>query len=56
MRSPMTTEEAVLFLRRDPAEAENLRDAYLDGDVPGAARRFAASAEFAEALEPARDA
>jgi SAM-dependent methyltransferase len=46
----MTTEEAVLFLRRDPSEAENLRDAYLDGDVPGAARRFAASAEFAEAL------
>ena len=50
MGSQMTTEEAVLFLRRDPAEAENLRDAYLDGDVPGAARRFAASAEFAEAL------
>ncbi|HEY6003322.1 MAG TPA: class I SAM-dependent methyltransferase [Anaeromyxobacter sp.] len=47
----MTTEEAVLFLRRDPSEAENLRDAYLDGDVPEAARRFAASAEFAEALE-----
>lgn len=46
----MTTEEAVLHLRSDPAEAANLRDAYLDGDVPAAARRFAASAEAAETL------
>jgi SAM-dependent methyltransferase len=42
----MTTEEAVLLLRRDPGEQALLRDAYLDGDVPAAARRFAASPEF----------
>jgi SAM-dependent methyltransferase len=46
----MTTEEAVLHLRRDPAQAELLRDSYLDGDVRGAARRFASSPEFAEVL------
>jgi len=50
LTSPMTTEEAVLLLREDPAEAQNLRDAYLDGDVHGGARRFAASPELAEAL------
>ncbi len=46
----MTTEEAVLLLRRDPTQAELMRDAYLDGDVPQAARRFAGSPEFAEVL------
>lgn len=46
----MTTEEAVLLLRRDPTQSDLLRDSYLDGDVPEAARRFAGSAEFAEVL------
>lgn len=50
MASPMTTEEAVLLLRRDAAAAATLRDSYLDGDLPAAARRFAESAEFAESL------
>jgi SAM-dependent methyltransferase len=50
MAPGISTEEAVLVLRRDPVEAENLRDAYLDGDVPAAARRFFASPELAEAL------
>jgi SAM-dependent methyltransferase len=46
----MTTEEAVLTLRRDAAYDELLRESYLDGDVPAAARRFAASPELEEAL------
>jgi SAM-dependent methyltransferase len=44
----MTTEEAVLQLRRDPAFADLVRDAYLGRDVDDSAQRFAASGEFAE--------
>jgi SAM-dependent methyltransferase len=42
----MTTEEAVLALREDPAYAELVRDLYLGEDVRDAARRFHGSAEF----------
>jgi SAM-dependent methyltransferase len=45
-----TTEEAVLQLRSDPAQADLVRDAYLGRDVVDSARRFAASGEFAEVL------
>ena len=51
MSAPMTTEQAVLALRGSPANAELLRDSYLDADVQAAALRFAASPEFAEAVE-----
>jgi SAM-dependent methyltransferase len=44
----MTTEQAVLELRRDPAYADLVRDAYLGRDVADSAGRFAASGEFAE--------
>jgi SAM-dependent methyltransferase len=44
----LTTEQAILLLRRDPAYADLIRDAYLGEDVVDAASRFAASAEFAE--------
>lgn len=44
----MTLDEAVLHARRDPALASLMRDSYMDEDAPAAARRFAASAEFAE--------
>lgn len=43
----MTTEEAVLALRRDPAFADLVRDAYLGPDVAANAERFLASGEFA---------
>lgn len=46
----MTTEEAVLALRRDPAFADLVRDAYLGPDVAGNAERFLASGEFAAVL------
>jgi SAM-dependent methyltransferase len=45
----MNTEEAILYLRRQPAYRELLRDAYLDEDGGRSAERFLASAEFAEA-------
>jgi len=48
--SLMSTDQAILRLRQDPAWQACLRDAYLDEDLPAAARRFAASGEFAEAL------
>lgn len=44
----LSTEEAVLRLRADPARAGLVRDSYLGADVLEAARRFAASAEFVE--------
>ena len=44
----MTTEEAVLKLRQDPAMADLVRDAYLGRDVADSARRFFESDEFAE--------
>src|SRR5574342_773547 len=43
-----SVEEAVLRLRADPGRAGLRRDAYLDGDVAGACRRFLASGEFGE--------
>jgi len=46
----LTTEEAVLELRRDPALAGLVRDAYLGPDVADSARRFAASDEWADVL------
>jgi SAM-dependent methyltransferase len=45
----MTTEEAVLRLREDPAWAARMRDSYLDGDLEGAAGRFERSGEFSGA-------
>jgi SAM-dependent methyltransferase len=42
----MTVEEAVLHLRRDPAQAQLIEDGYLDADVQAAARRFLRSREF----------
>ncbi len=44
----MTTEEAIVQLRRDPNCAELVRDAYLGPDVADSARRFFESGEFAE--------
>ena len=44
----MTTEEAILQLRRDPSLADLVRDAYLGRDVVESARRFSESGEFAE--------
>jgi SAM-dependent methyltransferase len=48
--SLLSTDQAILRLRQDPAWQACLRDAYLDEDLPAAARRFAASGEFAESL------
>lgn len=42
----MTTEEAVLALRRDPAYADLVRDSYLGPDVLDSAERFLRSPEF----------
>jgi len=42
----MTTEEAVIRLRGDPAFAAQMRDAYLNEDVLEAAQRFERSGEF----------
>jgi SAM-dependent methyltransferase len=47
----MTTEEAVLRLRRDPQFADVLRDAYLGPDVRENAERFLASGEFRATLD-----
>jgi SAM-dependent methyltransferase len=46
----MTTEDAVLVLRRDPLFRDVVRDAYLGADVLGNAERFLASGEFAALL------
>ena len=46
----LSTEEAILRLRQDPAWQQRLRDSYLDGDARAAAERFASSGEFKEAL------
>lgn len=42
-------EQAIEVLRDDPAHEDLIFDAYLTRDLPADARRFAASAEFAEA-------
>ena len=42
-------EQAIEILRDDPAHQDLIFDAYLTRDLPANARRFAASAEFAEA-------
>jgi SAM-dependent methyltransferase len=47
----MTIDEAVRQLRRDPDCADLVRDAYLGRDVADSQRRFAASAEFAAAID-----
>jgi ubiquinone/menaquinone biosynthesis C-methylase UbiE len=44
----MAHDEAILELQRDPKWAQHVLDNYHDRDVLAAARRFAASAEFAE--------
>jgi SAM-dependent methyltransferase len=46
----LTTEQAVLELRRNPRYADLVRDAYLGPDVEGNAARFLASEEFAAVL------
>lgn len=46
----LTTEEAVLELRRDPRYTDLVRDAYLGPDVEENAARFLASEEFAAVL------
>jgi SAM-dependent methyltransferase len=48
-RFPYTWEEAIELLRDDPQHHDLIFDAYLTRDLGGNARRFAASAEFAEA-------
>jgi SAM-dependent methyltransferase len=50
MTPRMTTEEAILHLRQDPASRDLVRSAYLDEDVEGAAERFRRSEEFLETL------
>lgn len=44
---PLSIDDAIRTLRRDPGCAHLVRDAYLGRDVADSARRFAASAEFA---------
>ncbi|MBA3331860.1 MAG: class I SAM-dependent methyltransferase [Actinobacteria bacterium] len=46
----MTVVEAVRLLRRDPAHASRMHDAYITGDLRSDAQRFRASVEFAETL------
>ncbi len=50
MNGRMTTEEAVLWLRRDPASADLVRSSYLDEDATAASDRFSDSEEFRETL------
>lgn len=50
-KNMITTEEAILQLRRDPQHAELIRDSYLVADTFEASERFLASAEFAEVGE-----
>jgi SAM-dependent methyltransferase len=45
-RFPYTWEEAIEILRDDPAHRDLVRDAYLERDLVGNSRRFAASEEF----------
>lgn len=47
-KGSMTTEQAVLALRADPAYQALVTDSYLGSDVVDSARRFFESAEFAE--------
>ena len=47
---PMPLDEAVRWLRADPASAELVADAYLGRDVVDSADRFLHSAEFAEVV------
>jgi SAM-dependent methyltransferase len=46
----MTTEDALLLLRKDPRHADLVRDCYIEADFLTAAKRFGASAEFTEVL------
>jgi SAM-dependent methyltransferase len=46
----MTTEEAILWLRKDPGSADLVRSSYLDAESADAAERFRTSAEFKETL------
>lgn len=50
LKERLTTEEAVRRLVADPEYADRMRDSYLGGDPADAARRFAASGEFAEVV------
>jgi SAM-dependent methyltransferase len=43
-------EEAIELLRKDPEHSQLIHDSYLTSDLVANSRRFAASAEFAEAL------
>ncbi len=47
----LTREEAIHRLRRDPRYAELIHDSYLGEDTVESARRFEASAEFAEVCQ-----
>jgi SAM-dependent methyltransferase len=48
METPLpSVDEAIRFLRADPASHDLVRDAYLGRDVVDSAKRFLASAEFA---------
>lgn len=46
----LTTEQAVLRLRQDPAYSDLVRDAYLGADATESAARFYKSGEFAEVI------
>lgn len=48
--SPMSSEQAVLYLRAQEDQLQLLHDSYLDADLEGAGRRFLASEEFKELL------
>lgn len=47
---PLSLDEAVRTLRRDPSRSQLVMDAYLDEDVKVAADRFLASGEYVEVL------
>jgi SAM-dependent methyltransferase len=46
----MTLDEAILSLRRDPRHAGLIRETYIEADTLDCARRFHASAEFADVV------
>ncbi|HEU0253283.1 MAG TPA: class I SAM-dependent methyltransferase, partial [Pyrinomonadaceae bacterium] len=50
-QNKMTTAAAVSCLRKDPRNADFIRDSYLDQDVRAAAERFFQSAEFREVYQ-----
>lgn len=53
VRTMTSLDDAVRALRRDPANAQLIRDAYLGEDVLEAAERFSRSGEFAEVVATA---